>query len=311
MQVDILTSYFGGPYQWGCDLATALRNNGYSVNHINAFSKRFVGMFAQNADIVHTTIPFPIKMWKKPMVVTVQGDYTEEKNILQRYYPKVVEKADALTTSSRYIKDKLLLDRAVIIPNAVFPERFKVAEHGTRKTLNLATIMNFYIKGKVKGLVDMIGIMRDSGVRDFRHIIVGDGPYRGWVEETAAKSGLDIRLSGILDDVSLVLSNSDIFLYMSYQDSFPNVVAEAMASGLPVLTNRFASVEDIITHGKDGLIADDPYDFAMQFAELSSRVTMRRRLGGTAIDTVERKFNWHTIVKQFMEIYEGLKGDNK
>lgn len=306
MQVNLLTSYFGGPYQWGCDLAKALRENGYSVNHINAFSKRFAGMFAQNADIVHTTIPFPIKMWKRPMVVTVQGDYTEEKNILQRYYPKLVEQGHALTTSSRYIKEKLSLDRAVVIPNAVFPERFKVAEHGTRKTLNLATIMNFYIKGKVKGLIDMIGIMKDSGVRDFQHIIVGDGPYRPWVEETVEKSGLDIKLSGMLNDVSLVLANSDIFLYMSYQDSFPNVIAEAMTSGLPVLTNRFASVEDIITHGKDGLIADDPYDFAMQFAELSKRVTMRRRLGEEAIGTVERNFNWHLVVLRFMEIYERI-----
>jgi len=306
MQVNLYTSYFGGPYQWGCDLANALRENGYGVNHINAFPKRFAGMFAQGADIVHTTIPFPVKMWHRPLVVTVQGDYTEEKNILQRYYPKLVEQADALTTSSRYIKDKLMLDKAVVIPNAIIPERFKAAKHGTRKTLNIATIMNFYIKGKVKGLVDMIGIMKDSGVRDFRHIIVGDGPYKGWVEDTAAKSGLDIRLSGMLDDVSLVLSNSDIFLYMSYQDSFPNVVAEAMVSGLPVLTNRFGSMDEIIEDGKDGLVADTPEEFARHFGELVASVKLRQKLGEAAKFSAEQKFNWHTIVKQFMEIYEGL-----
>lgn len=304
MRVNIYTSYFGGPYQWGRDLALALGENGIETGHIHTFSRRLAGLFLQNADVVHTTVPFPIKLWDKPIVMTIQGDYTVERNILQRYYPKTMAQADALTTSSDHLRKQIPMPNAVLIPNAIFPEKFKRTVHGTRRNLNLVTVMNLYFRGKVQGLIDVIEALRISGLRDFRYIIVGDGPYKPMIEEYARKSGLNILFSGVLDDIGLVLANSDIFLYCTHQDSFPNVIIEAMASGLPVLSNDFGSMRDIINHGVDGYVVSNVEDYASCLKMLFGDAGLRKRVGEVAQDTVERRFNWHTIVKQFIEIYD-------
>lgn len=308
MRVSIFTSYFGGPYQWGCDLVSELRANGVDAQHVSTLYRRVLGLINVNTDVVHTTIPFPIKMWRKPILLTVQGDFTNESNILQKYYPKIIRQANAITTSSNYLKISIPLpDKTMLIPNAVFPERFKIAKHGTRKRLNFATIMNFYIKGKVSGLIDMFDVMRNSGLTNFRHIIVGEGTYKPMIEEYARKTKLEIIFSGRLDNVSLVLANSDIFLYYTHQDSFPNVIAEAMASGLPVLTNNFGSMNDIIKHGYDGLVAETPEKYGEYLKRLFDDVEYRRQLGERARESVEEKFSWHVIAKQFMKLYEEIQ----
>ena len=306
MKVCIFTAYFGGPYQWGCDLASELNASGVMAQHVHSYYERLLGLVRVKADVVHTTIPFPVKFWQKPVLLTIQGDFSVEKNILARYYPKAVRQASAITTSSSYLKEKIPLPSSVLIPNAVYPEKFKVAKHGTRRKLNLATVMNFYFEGKTRGIIDMLDILRQSGLNNFRHIIVGDGPYRERLEKYAAGIGMDIIFTGSLKDVSLVLSNSDIFLYYTHQDSFPNVVAEAMASGLPVLTNNFGSMGDIIENGRDGLVADTPEEYAGHLKNLFADANYRRELGEHARASVEEKFSWHVIAKRFMKIYEEI-----
>lgn len=306
MKVCIFTSYFGGPYQWGCDLAQELVANGVKVRHVHNFVERLMGLVSVKADVIHTTIPFPLKLWRKPVLLTIQGDFSIEKNILAKYYPKAIRQASALTTSSSYLKEKIPLPGATLIPNAVYPEKFRLAKHGTRQKLNLATVMNFYFEGKVKGIIDMLNILRDSGLSNFRHVIVGDGPYREQLEKYATDTKMDIIFTGTLQDVSLVLSNSDIFLYYTHQDSFPNVVAEAMASGLPVLTNNFGSMGDIINNGHDGLVAETPAQYTADLRNLFDSASYRRELGERARVSVEEKFNWHVIARKFIKLYEEI-----
>lgn len=311
MKVLIFTSYFGGPYQWGRDLAQELQSRGVDAAHVHSFVPRLLGLIHVAADVLHTTIPFPVKLWSKPILLTIQGNFTIEKNVLQKYYPKAIKQASAVSTSSSYLQDAIPLPRAVLIPNAVFPERFRAAQHGTRDKLNLVTIMNFYFEGKVRGLIDLFNLLRDCGRRDFRLIVTGEGPYRKLLEKHAASTELDIIFTGQLDDVGLVLANSDAFLYYTHQDSFPNVIAEAMASSLPVLTNNFGSMGDIITDGHDGLIATSPEHYRELLDSLFADPGYRRVLGANARASVERKFSWNVVAEQFLEIYGEILNNTK
>jgi hypothetical protein len=130
VKVSLLTPIrAGGPFNWAKDLACALNQSGMQAKHIHSLPALVGLCFYQDADIVRTTVPIPFKLWKRPVVLTVHGDYTVEKNLWQRFYPKTIAQADAITTPSQYLKQKLGLENAIVIPNALFPEKFKLAEH--------------------------------------------------------------------------------------------------------------------------------------------------------------------------------------
>jgi len=309
VKVDLFTARAGGPYQWGQDLEEELPRWGIEARHVASYARYTMSLFRTNADLIHTTVPIPMKLWRRPVLLTVQGDFTEEHSLLQRYYPAMVVNADATTTSSRYVKNKIPLpgDTAVI-PNPIFPDRFKATEHGTRERLNLVTVMNFYFENKVQGLIDLFDALGRTGLTNFRCIVVGDGPYKRAIESHALRTGLDIIFCGWLRDVGLVLSNSDIFVYYTHQDSFPNTITEAMASKLPVVINNFGSIGEIVEHGHDGLVADNPEQFAEALRSLFADVGYRRELGENARTSVEKKFNWRAVIGQFLQIYGKLLG---
>jgi glycosyltransferase involved in cell wall biosynthesis len=309
IKVKVFTARAGGPYQWGRDLMAELPRWGIEASHVASYAGYVASLMKTDADLIHTTIPIPFKLWRRPILLTVQGDYPREHNFLQKYYPAMVAKADAVTTSSQYVKDRIPLPATTtVIPNPIFPERFKPTEHGTRERLNLATVMNLYFKDKVRGLVDLFNALEKSGLTNFRLIVVGDGPYKHAIEAHALRTGLDIIFCGRLEDVGLVLSNSDIFVYYTHQDSFPNTITEAMASELPVVINNFGSIGEIVEHGHDGLVADNPEQFAEALRSLFVSAKYRRELGKNARASVERKFNWRTVVEQFLQIYSRLLG---
>ena len=57
------------------------------------------------------------------------------------------------------------------------------------------------------------------------------------------------------NEVSDWINNSDIFLLTSVYEGIPNVVLEAMAMELPVVTTKSGGVDEVIEHGVDGFIA--------------------------------------------------------
>ena len=154
MTINILTPpRLGGPFYWARNLASTLNERGIKARHVYKLRELYLSPLYPNADIVHTTVPFPFKLWQKPIVLTLHGDYTIEPNIWQRFYPKTIAEAKVITVPSQYLKQRLGLERAVVIPNAVFPERFEPAQHEARDELNLVTVMNFYFPDKVQGLL--------------------------------------------------------------------------------------------------------------------------------------------------------------
>ena len=97
------------------------------------------------------------------------------------------------------------------------------------------------------------------GGNNVRFRIAGDGPERETLERLALETGVHIDFVGNLVDRSEVenfLKSLDLFLYSTTCDSFGYVVAEAMASGLPVVATRVCAMEDLIEDGVTGLLVD-------------------------------------------------------
>lgn len=306
MRINILTARFGGPFTWGKDLTYMLNDRCIEAKHIHTLFALSKSCLRQDVDIVHTTVPFPFRLWKKPVVLSMRGDYTIERSIWNRFVPKTIAQADVITTPSQYLRLKLDLGKAIVIPNAVVPQGFTLSQHGARDELNLVTIANFYFPDKVRGLLSVIGILNKVQSHHFSYTVIGGGPYLGTIRRQISGTWVNIRFTGFLPDPRPALAASDIFLYYSYHDNFPNVILEAMACGLPVITNNVGAVSEMIDNGENGYIAETDEHYLQYLLNLLDSPDLRQKIGLKARQTVEQKFNWEKVIGRYIEIYKSI-----
>jgi glycosyltransferase involved in cell wall biosynthesis len=84
--------------------------------------------------------------------------------------------------------------------------------------------------------------------------MVGDGPRREALQRMIDRSPFADRISlspGRMD-LRPLLEESDIFVLSSHREGLPNVVLEAMASGLPVVATNVGGLPEVVKHGETG-----------------------------------------------------------
>ncbi len=312
MKVNVLTPIRkGGPYGWGRSLVDCVNATGrHSARHLHEPARVLSAPARQDADLIHTALPLSVRLWKKPVVLTVHGDYTIENNLWKLLYPAAVRMADVVTTPSRFLKERLGLDGAEVIPNAIFPEQFPVRRRHDSGTINLVTVTKFYFEDKAQGVLDLLRIIELAGKSfdgKLNLTVVGGGRYLEPVREKATAFNVPVRFTGFLDQPSRELRQADIFVYYSTHDNFPVTLLEAMASGLPVLTNDTGAVREIITGGSEGYIAETDEEYADKLCRLIGDACLRQAMGLRARKKVEEQFNWHSIAAKYIALYDSLQ----
>jgi glycosyltransferase involved in cell wall biosynthesis len=139
-------------------------------------------------------------------------------------------------------------------------------------------------------LVRACGELVARGYR-FRCEIVGRGPERDALARLIRQEALDDRvvLVGALPHEEVIerYRRATVFALPCSRtaagdvDGIPNVVAEAMASGLPVVCTDLPAIRELVTDRIDGLLVPpgEPSRVADAIAELVDCPTLRRELG--------------------------------
>lgn len=117
--------------------------------------------------------------------------------------------------------------------------------------------------------------------------LVGDGPERTSLESLARSLGLgpeDVRFRGSSTDVAPFYREADVLLHTSDWEGTPNVILEAMASGLPIVSTRVGGIPDLVRDGEVGSLVDpqDEVGLARALVELAEREDLRLRYGASA-----------------------------
>lgn len=99
---------------------------------------------------------------------------------------------------------------------------------------------------------------KDSGVRVMLHI-VGGGAMRSEMEELVRSNGLtdSVRFYGEQSNPYRYLANADLFLMTSFHEAAPMVIEEATCLGIPVLTTRTTSSDEMVTRRECGWVCDN------------------------------------------------------
>jgi glycosyltransferase involved in cell wall biosynthesis len=177
---------------------------------------------------------------------------------------------------------------------------------GERVVATVASL-NFY-KG-VDVFVNAVPAVLEK-FADTRFVVVGDGPERKNLERLAADVGASDRLTftGIRSDVDEILRASDVFVLSSRTEAFPNVILEAMATGLPVVSSDVGSVAELVDEGKTGhrIPPGDPAVLARAICSLLGDGERAKTFGAAGRRVVEERFRLEGMIEERESLFAEL-----
>ena len=209
---------------------------------------------------------------------------------------EVLTGADAVLCVSEevaaYARSRGAAATARVVPNGVDLERF----HDGVPAWPLPGQEHSLVVGFVGSLKEWHGVdvlleafaLLHAEAPDTHLLIAGDGPMRGFVEGFARGARLDgaITVTGWLPhrELPAVLRRMDVATAPYPQlDGFyfsPLKLFEYLAAGVPVVASRIGQVEQVIAHGRTGLLCEpgDAACFARCILELAARPARRLAL---------------------------------
>ena len=139
-------------------------------------------------------------------------------------------------------------------------------------------------------------------------LIIGEDKQRNHYEKQANKLGLEkqVRFLGKQSDVLPYYGAADAFVLPTLYDPFPNVILEAMATGLPVITSTKSGGAEFIHHGQNGYVCD-----ALDIDGLSNAMSRlldtgtANAMGASARDTVE-PFTLEYMGEKLVNFYQSI-----
>jgi UDP-glucose:(heptosyl)LPS alpha-1,3-glucosyltransferase len=112
-----------------------------------------------------------------------------------------------------------------------------------------------------KGLPCLLDALDRLANPRLRLLVVGrddQSPFRDSLKRPALQ-GL-VQFLPPRPDVEFYYAAADAYVGPSLEDAFSLPPLEAMACGVPTIVSRHAGVSEIVTHGEDALILEDPQD---------------------------------------------------
>lgn len=105
-----------------------------------------------------------------------------------------------------------------------------------------------------------------AGLTNFRFLVVGDGSDRAWLRENLRQADLPGVKRG--EELAAAYASMDLFLFPSWTDTYGNVIAEALASGVPAIVTTGGGPKFLVQDGITGGIADSEEKFIETVVEL-------------------------------------------
>jgi glycosyltransferase involved in cell wall biosynthesis len=193
----------------------------------------------------------------------------------------------------------------VVVPNIVAAWRFEpaVAADNLPPT-SMPQVVSVGGLRPVKGHLELVQALGESA-RQVRLVVIGEGPQRRVLEETASRLGVDLVLPGMVEDTRPYLAVADLYVHPSHSEGSSNAIAEAMASGLAVVATDVGGSRELL--GDTGVLV--PVGSARRLVEEMSTLLddpgRRTRLGAAARERIRERSTPDAVVQAHLQVYGG------
>ena len=232
-----------------------------------------------------------------------------------------LEAAVLVHTSTELARDALIArgvraDKVVCIRSGL--DRLPALKplRASRVPLHLLSLARLVEKKGIDRQLRIYAALKAAGV-EYTARIVGDGPLRPKLERLAGHLGVSDRVTFVGEvpsqevwghlDWSDVLLHTGVVAASGDRDGLPNVIAEAMAAGVPVVTSPVAGTTEAVTDGVTGVVlpVEKPEAWVGVLRRLSSDDAFCESLRRAARAWVEENFDVRANTEKLLRRLEG------
>lgn len=201
-----------------------------------------------------------------------------------------------------------------VIPNGVDYERFATAAPMNLRPWKISGDDEVWVTvGRLdpqKGPWDLLTAVEKLHATQPRLKLLwaGEGPLRNEMHQWIAAHQLQdvVHLIGWQKDIPGLLRAARGFVLSSHWEGMPNVVLEALAAGLPVVSTRVEGVSEIITHGETGWLVGEVQDFSTSWEMVLQNPAEAKLIAAAGQRRVREHFTWEAMARQYMDLYDEL-----
>ena len=206
-------------------------------------------------------------------------------------------------------------DKLVVIPNGIDTSRFNDVQPADPANLGVAGRRLVTFIGRLeaqKGIARLLTTASDwlRRLPDCDLLLVGKGPLETALRRQCHEMGIAQRVhfAGWRPDIPAILAASSLVALSSAWEGMPNVVLEAMASGLPVVATQVEGVCELLGPGFQE--QSWPYGKWQDFSDSVVRILSDRdvavRLGRENRRRAEQYFTIERMVESYQDLWEQL-----
>lgn len=234
---------------------------------------------------------------------------------------RLFKEGDAFTVTSNNMK-KILVEygcnkhKIFVHHSGIDIEKFSFKhrsfpEDGIIKILSVGRLVE---KKGMKYLIDAVKKVYEQ-YSSIRLCIAGEGKLRSQLEAQVEQLQLGevVTFLGEVSQAEVIheMQQSHLFVLASTttsegnQEGIPNVLKEAMASGLPVVSTKHAGIPELVRHGKSGFLVNERDSAAMSdsLLWLINNPDQWNKIGKEGRRVVTRLFNTQKQIEELESIY--------
>lgn len=204
-------------------------------------------------------------------------------------------------------------EKLAVIPNGIDVVKFSSAPASSLKELgippNRPVIVCVARLDRQKGIDRLLRLTPQllTELPEHHLLLVGDGPESRGLQQQANSLNVAARIhfAGFQTDVPSILKASQLFVLPSRWEGMPNAMAEAMASGLPVVACEVEGVGELL-----GSLADeqsvrpqDDAEFVRKVVHLAGNPDRVALLGKQNQQRIREKFSLDAMITAYEQLY--------
>ena len=206
--------------------------------------------------------------------------------------------------------------RTTTVPNGVRPRQSSPGRAAARAALGLSpgqpvvlTVGRLNVMKGHRYLVDAVAALA-AQVPDLAVVVVGGGHLHAELQAQAASLGVAhvVSLPGQRADARGLLDAADVFVLPSRHEGMPLALLEAMEAGLPVVATRVIGIEEVVEHGRTGLLVRprDPAALGSALGQLLADADLRRAMGRAGRRRYQAGFTSRLTAQRTLAVYEDV-----
>lgn len=267
--------------------------------------------------------------WKSLVKASLADDdlHGVDVSLAGRIHGTFLRSLDACVAISRDLEQEFQAagvreERIHYLPNGVDTDRFRPAGPGEREALrrelglpvdrplvltagvfdrrkNIGWLMEEWARNGGFGTGGLLLAVGPQARED------GDGSFIASLRGLAERHGEIIRMMGQVNDIERYYRAADVFVLPSQSEGMPNVVLEAMASGVPTVASRVSGTLELVEEGVTGFtfVPGDAHGLG---EAIGSALSGGAGPGLAARDRALTRYSLTALADRYAELYTQL-----